>query len=136
MSTPTRLAVPLVALLALLPSVAASPPRVDDDIVGSWVFETPIPGQVELAQVQLEVEPDAGLTTYATLESLEAELEQVKAYPQLGLTDPPENGVLYVKRKAGDDLSVRLEMQKPEHRIVTVKDGHLVIDGVEAKAAE
>ncbi len=66
-------------------------------------------------------------TTYASLESLEAELEQVKAYPQLGLTDPPESGVVYVKRQAGDELSVRLEMQKPEHRIVTVKDGRYTL---------
>ena len=66
-------------------------------------------------------------TTYASLESLEAELEQVKAYPQLGLTDPPESGVVYVKRKAGDELSVRLEMVRPEHRIVTVKDGRYTL---------
>jgi outer membrane lipoprotein-sorting protein len=66
-------------------------------------------------------------TTYASLESLEAEIEQVKAYPQLGLTDPPEIGVVYVKRKAGDELSVRLEMVKPEHRIVTIKDGRYTL---------
>jgi outer membrane lipoprotein-sorting protein len=59
---------------------------------------------------------------YQTLETLGAELEQVKSYPQLGLTDPPEKGLLYLKRKGGDDLQVRLEIREPEMRIVTVKD--------------
>jgi outer membrane lipoprotein-sorting protein len=59
---------------------------------------------------------------YRSLQSLGAELEQVKSYPQLGLTDPPERGVVYVKRKGEDKLLVRLEIQQPEQRIITVSD--------------
>jgi outer membrane lipoprotein-sorting protein len=65
--------------------------------------------------------------THQSIESLGAELHQVKSYPQLGLTDPPERGVLYVKRKAKEELRVRLEMFEPEHRIVIVKDGRYVL---------
>ncbi len=59
---------------------------------------------------------------YQTLETLGAELKQIKSYPQLGLTDPPETGLLYLKRKGGQGLLVRLEIREPEKRIVTVKD--------------
>jgi outer membrane lipoprotein-sorting protein len=65
--------------------------------------------------------------TYQTIESLGAELQQVKSYPQLGMTDPPEKGVLFVKRKAKEELLVRLEMKEPEQRIVTVKDGRYML---------
>lgn len=65
--------------------------------------------------------------TYQSIESLGAELHQVKSYPQLGLTDPPERGVLYVKRKAKEGLLVRLEMLEPEQRIVTVRDGRYML---------
>jgi outer membrane lipoprotein-sorting protein len=65
--------------------------------------------------------------TYQTIESLGAELHQVKSYPQLGMTDPPETGVLFIKRKAQEELLVRLEMKEPERRIVTVKDGRYTL---------
>ena len=65
--------------------------------------------------------------TYQSIESLGAELHQVKSYPQLGLTDPPEKGVLYIKRKAKKELRIRLEMLEPEQRIVTVKDGRYML---------
>lgn len=64
---------------------------------------------------------------YGSVESLGAELQQVKSYPQLGMEDPPETGVLHVKRKTKDNLLVRLEIQKPEHRIVTVNDGKYML---------
>jgi outer membrane lipoprotein-sorting protein len=65
--------------------------------------------------------------TYETIKSLGAELQQVKSYPQLGMTDPPEKGALFVKRKAKEELLVRLEMKEPEQRIVTVKDGRYML---------
>ena len=64
---------------------------------------------------------------YGSVKSLGAELEQVKSYPQLGMTDPPEKGVLHVKRKSKNNLLVRLEIQQPEQRIVTVGDGRYML---------
>ncbi len=64
---------------------------------------------------------------YGSVKSLGAELEQVKSYPQLGMTDPPEKGVLHVKRKSANNLLVRLEIQHPEQRIVTVGDGRYML---------
>ena len=64
---------------------------------------------------------------YSSVKSLGAELEQVKSYPQLGMTDPPEKGVLRVKRKSENNLLVRLEIQQPEQRIVTVGDGRYML---------
>ena len=74
----------------------------------------------EVSSVDVVLEQMAG--AYQTLETLSARLQQVKSYPQLGLTDPPETGLLYLKRKGGGDLLVRLEIREPEKRIVTVKD--------------
>ena len=56
---------------------------------------------------------------YRSLQTLRADLTQVKSYPQLGLTDPPEEGRLFIKRKK-NDMRVRLEIGEPESRIVTV----------------
>jgi outer membrane lipoprotein-sorting protein len=64
---------------------------------------------------------------YGSVKSLGAQLQQVKSYPQLGMEDPPEKGVLSVKRKAKDNLLVRLEIQHPEHRIVTVNNGQYML---------
>ena len=63
---------------------------------------------------------------YRSFKSLEAKLHQVKSYPQLGITDPPEEGVLYVERTK-EDKRIRLEIVKPEKRIVTVKEGKYVL---------
>jgi outer membrane lipoprotein-sorting protein len=79
----------------------------------------------QASQAEKVLERMAG--TYGALESLGAEIEQSKSYPQLGLNDPPERGILYVKRKAKDDLLVRLEMLEPDERIVTVKDGRYTL---------
>jgi outer membrane lipoprotein-sorting protein len=75
----------------------------------------------DVSSVDVVLERMAG--AYQSLETLGAELQQIKSYPQLGLTDPPEIGLVYLKRKAGGDLLVRLEIREPEKRIVTVKDG-------------
>ncbi|MFQ5792415.1 MAG: outer membrane lipoprotein carrier protein LolA [Acidobacteriota bacterium] len=64
---------------------------------------------------------------YESLASLRANLTQVKSYPQLRLTDPPEKGTLYVKRKGKDGARVRLEIHEPEKRIVTVNEGRYVL---------
>ncbi len=64
---------------------------------------------------------------YGSVKSLGADLEQVKSYPQLGMTDPPEKGVLHVKRKSENNLLIRLEIQQPEQRIVTVGDGRYML---------
>lgn len=61
-----------------------------------------------------------------SLTSLRAELVQVKSYPQLGLSDPPERGVLYFERKSEKGSQVRFEILEPVRRIVTVKDGSYV----------
>jgi outer membrane lipoprotein-sorting protein len=53
----------------------------------------------------------------AGLESLKARVEQVKSYPQLGIEDPVEKGVLYFQPG-----KIRLEIQEPEIRILAVKD--------------
>jgi outer membrane lipoprotein-sorting protein len=50
------------------------------------------------------------------IETLKAEVEQVKSYPQLGIQDPVERGVLYFERK-----KLRLEIREPEVRILVVK---------------
>ena len=59
------------------------------------------------------------------LTSLEAELVQVKSYPQLSLTDPPEIGRIHLQRAKTTRL--RLEITEPESRIVAVDDGEYVL---------
>lgn len=63
---------------------------------------------------------------YESLETLQAEMTQVKTYPQLGLSDPPERGRFYVKRENGD-TRVRIEIVEPQKRIVTVTKGQYVL---------
>ncbi len=58
----------------------------------------------------------------AGLESLKARVEQVKSYPQLGIEDPVEKGVLYFQPGR-----IRLEIQEPEIRILAVKDDKYVL---------
>ncbi len=59
------------------------------------------------------------------LTSLEADLVQVKSYPQLSLTDPPEIGRIHLQRAKPTRL--RFEITEPESRIVTVDDGEYVL---------
>jgi outer membrane lipoprotein-sorting protein len=56
------------------------------------------------------------------LETLEARLEQVKSYPQLGIEDPVERGFLYFQPG-----KLRLEIREPEARILVVKDGRYLL---------
>lgn len=65
--------------------------------------------------------------SFASLRSLSASLTQQKKYAQLGLTDPQERGSLYIKRKGDRDIQVRVEINVPEQRIITVKDGKYLI---------
>ena len=58
----------------------------------------------------------------ADLETLQARIEQVKTYPQLGIDDPVEKGFLYFQPG-----KMRLEIQEPEIRILVVKDGKYVL---------
>jgi outer membrane lipoprotein-sorting protein len=62
----------------------------------------------------------------AELESLRARLEQTKSYPQLGLEDPTERGRLYLDRR-GRSPKARVEIESPEARILTVKDGNYLL---------
>jgi outer membrane lipoprotein-sorting protein len=59
--------------------------------------------------------------------SLAARLEQKKAYPQLGIEDPPERGEFALKRKPDGKLLVRVEIREPETRIVTLSDRRFVL---------
>lgn len=64
----------------------------------------------------------------ADLETLKARLEQVKTYPQLGIDDPVEKGLLYFQPgQPGQPGKIRLEIQEPEIRILVVKDGKYVL---------
>jgi outer membrane lipoprotein-sorting protein len=60
------------------------------------------------------------------LESLKAVLEQTKSYPQLGIEDPAERGRLYVERRRAG-TRVRIEIETPEPRILTVNDKSYVL---------
>lgn len=64
---------------------------------------------------------------YQSLNTLRTEFTRVKSYPQLDMTDPPERGILYVKRVSGKDRMVRVEITEPEKRIVTVKNGRYLL---------
>ncbi len=56
------------------------------------------------------------------LETFKARLEQVKSYPQLGIEDPVEKGLLYFQPG-----KLRLEIQEPEVRILVVNDGEYLL---------
>ncbi len=81
--------------------------------------------------------PDSGTAATPILErmtraiqqmrTLRAEISQEKFYAQLGLKDPPEKGVLYMKRKGERDVLLRIEITVPEKRIITVKDRRFVL---------
>lgn len=60
------------------------------------------------------------------LETLRAELVQVKTYPQLSLSDRAEKGRLYVQRK-DTDTRFRLTIVEPEPRSVVFTDGQYVL---------
>jgi len=94
-------------------------------VVVSLLLIAPLTRAEETTTVEDVLERMAA--AYSSVKSLGADLEQVKSYPQLGMTDPPEKGVLHVKRKSENNLLVRLEIQQPEQRIVTVGDGRYML---------
>jgi outer membrane lipoprotein-sorting protein len=57
-----------------------------------------------------------------TMQTLKASLSQQKFYAQLGIKDPVEQGVLYMRRKGAGNTYVRIEINVPDKRIITVKD--------------
>ncbi len=63
----------------------------------------------------------------SSVESLTARLEQVKSYPQLGIEDPPERGTFTMARTKRGTTRVRMEIQEPETRILTVVDGKYLL---------
>lgn len=63
----------------------------------------------------------------SSVESLTARLEQVKSYPQLGIEDPPERGTFTMARTRRGATRVRIEIQEPEIRILTVTDGKYLL---------
>lgn len=60
------------------------------------------------------------------MKTMRAAMNQQKTYGQLGLSDPVEHGALYIKRKNQRDILVRLEINKPTPRIITVKDNQFM----------
>ena len=63
----------------------------------------------------------------SSVESLTARLEQVKSYPQLGIEDPPERGTFTMARTKRGTTRIRMEIQEPEARILTVVDGKYLL---------
>jgi outer membrane lipoprotein-sorting protein len=61
------------------------------------------------------------------MRTLRAALSQEKFYAQLGLKDPPEKGVLYMKRKGERDFALRIEIAVPEKRIITVTGNRFLL---------
>ena len=84
-------------------------------LIASMLFAT---GAVDAPQRILERMRAA----QADLASMKARVEQVKSYPQLGIEDPVEKGLLYFQPG-----QIRLEIQEPEIRILAVKDGKYVL---------
>ncbi len=61
------------------------------------------------------------------MRSLRASLNQQKTYGQLGISDPAEQGMLYIKRKSNRDIQIRLEIKQPAQRVITVKDNRFTL---------
>jgi outer membrane lipoprotein-sorting protein len=61
------------------------------------------------------------------MRTLRASLSQEKVYTQLGLKDPPEKGLLYMKRKGERNVYLRIEINVPEKRIITVRDNRFLL---------
>jgi outer membrane lipoprotein-sorting protein len=79
------------------------------------------------AQESAEPLLDRMAQAYRSLETVEARFTQVKSYPQLQLTDPPEIGRLYADLGDAEEPKIRVEIEEPERRIVTVKEGRYLL---------
>jgi outer membrane lipoprotein-sorting protein len=62
-----------------------------------------------------------------SIQTLKASFSQQKLYAQLGLKDPEEQGILYMKRKSDRATDVRIEIAIPDKRIITVKDNRYML---------
>jgi outer membrane lipoprotein-sorting protein len=62
----------------------------------------------------------------AELLSLKARLVQRKSYPQLGIDDPPESGGFFLSHRR-HETRARIDIESPERRILTVRDGSYVL---------
>jgi len=62
----------------------------------------------------------------SALTTLEAELVQVKSYPQLSIVDPEEKGHLYVERTEKKGTRLLLTIVAPEPRSLVLDDGEYV----------
>lgn len=60
------------------------------------------------------------------LTTLEAELVQVKSYPQLSIVDPEESGLLYVERTEKGGTRLLLSILSPEPRSIGLDNGEYV----------
>jgi outer membrane lipoprotein-sorting protein len=94
-------------------------------IVGGVALPRPSPA----ASAQVVVAPILERMAYAFqgMRSLRAALSQQKTYGQLGITDPVEQGVLYIKRKSEKNIQVRIEIKQPAQRVITVKDDQFTV---------
>lgn len=77
-----------------------------------------------------ELPPQSVLAAMASaskaLTTLEADLVQVKSYPQLSLVDPEEKGHLYVEKTEKKGTRLMLAMVAPEPRSLSLRDGEYV----------
>lgn len=87
-----------------------------------------VPARPSTSEGQLLVAPivERMGSAFASIRSMRAALTQQKTYVQLSLSDPVEQGVLYVKKK-DRMIQVRLEINSPEKRIITVKDNRYLL---------
>jgi len=83
-----------------------------------------LPGVPKAVGSQVVVAPimERMAQAFQGIRSLRASLSQQKTYGQLGISDPVEQGVLYIKRKNDRDIQVRIEIKQPAQRVITVKD--------------
>lgn len=94
----------MMVLLAAMPGPPAS---------GSQIIVAPIMERMARA--------------FEGMRSMHASLNQQKTYGQLGISDPSEQGVLYIKRKNNRDIQVRIEIRNPAERVITVKDNKYIL---------
>jgi outer membrane lipoprotein-sorting protein len=88
-----------------------------------------LPGFRPVTASQIVVAPimERMANAFRGISSLRAMLSQHKTYGQLGISDPVEQGVLFIKRKGDRDIQVRIEIKQPAQRVITVKDDHYVL---------
>lgn len=91
-------------------------------VVALFLFGTPLSRGRTASDSGTTVTPVLEQMTQAVrrMRTLRAALSQEKFYAQLGLKDPPEKGILYMKRKGERIFALRIEITVPEKRILTV----------------